>query len=391
MRKSWLLCVLLGTLAWGQAPPSAPPPPQAAPAAPADTSASVPETAAVITVNGVCPATPRPAAAKGTAAKPATAAKAPATSPADCKTVITKAQFEKMANNLAPNISPQMKKQLASVLPRLIAMSDEAKKEGLDKSPEYDERVKFNRMQILSQVLQQKIQEDAAKVPDADVEKYYKDNQQTFEQYNVDRLFVPKTKQVENDAKEDNEKDKDEKPSEEQQKAKQSEEKAKADEAEQAMTKLAEDLRARAAAGEDFVKLQKEAFEAAGMKIESPTVNLPNVRRSGLPAAHAAAFDLKPGEVSQVITDTGGHYVYKVISKTQMTLEQAKAEIHSKLQNERMREKMDKLNASFKVDTNQAYFGPGGVNPPTPRMARPGMMPPPPPNRQGPPPAAQPN
>ncbi len=394
MRKSWLLCVLLGTLAWGQAPPSAPPPPQAAPAAAADTSASVPDSAAVITVQGVCPATPKPAAAKGTTAKPATAAKEPAASTVDCKTVITKAQFEKMANNLAPNISPQMKKQLASVLPRLIAMSAEAKKEGLDKSPEYDERVKFNRMQILTQVLQQKIQEDAAKVPDADIEKYYKDHPETFEQYNVDRLFIPKTKQVENDAKEENEKDKDEKPTEEQQKAKQAEEKAKADEAEQSMTKLAEDLRARAAAGEDFVKLQKEAFEAAGMKIESPTVNLPNVRRSGLPAAHAIAFDLKPGEVSQVITDTGGHYVYKVISKTQMTLDQAKAEIHSKLQNDRMRDKMDKLNASFKVDTNQAYFGPGGVNPPTPRMPRPGMMAPPP-NRQTPPPAqppaAQPN
>jgi hypothetical protein len=357
----------------------------------------VPDTAAVITVNGVCAATPRPTAAKGTAAKPSTAQKAPATSTADCKTVITKAQFETMANNLAPNISPQMKKQLASVLPRLIAMSAEATKEGLDKSAEYKERVKFNRMQILSQVLQQKIQEDAAKVPESDIEKYYKDNQQTFEQYNVDRLFVPKTKQVENDAKEENEKDKDkdEKPTEEQQKAKQADEKAKADEAEQAMTKLAEDLRARAAAGEDFAKLQKEAFEAAGMKIESPTVNLPNVRRSGLPATHAAAFDLKPGEVSPVITDTGGHYVYKVISKTQMTLEQAKAEIHSKLQNERMREKMDKLNASFKVDTNQAYFGPGGATPPTPRMARPGMMAPPPPNQQAPPPAqppaAQPN
>ncbi len=50
------------------------------------------------------------------------------------------------------------------------------------------------------------------------------------------------------------------------------------------MTKLAESLRARAAAGEDIVKLQKEAFEAAGMKIESPTVNLPNVRRTGATA-----------------------------------------------------------------------------------------------------------
>jgi len=114
------------------------------------------------------------------------------------------------------------------------------------------------------------------------------------------------------------------------------------------------------------------------MKIESPTVNLPNVRRTGLPQGHAAVFDLKPGEVSAVISDSGGHYIYKLNSKTEMPLEQAKNEIHSKMQNDRMREKMEKLNSSFKAETNEAYFGPGGVGQmPPPRMPRPhpGMPP----------------
>jgi len=395
MRMCWLLCVLTGTLAWGQAAQSAPPPqPAQAPAAntpgrpiggvlsatpgtapqaaASDTSASVPATAAVITVSGVCPPQPKPAAAKDAGAK-AAPAKASA---ADCKTVITKAQFEKLAGAIAPNTTPQQKKQLASVLPRLIAMSNEAKKQGLDKTPQFDETVKFVRMQVLTTQLQRRIQEDAAKIPDADIEKYYKDNAQTFEQYNVDRLFVPRTKQGENEAKEEDEQ-KDEKLTDEQKKAKEAAEKAKADEAEQAMTKLATDLRARAAAGEDIAKLQKEAFDAAGMKIESPTVNLPNVRRTGLPAGHAAVFDLKPGEVSQVISDSGGHYIYKVNSKSEMSLDQARNEIHGRLQNDRMRERMEKLNGSFKVETNEAYFGPGGVGPmPPPRMPRPGTRPP---------------
>jgi len=394
MRMCWLLCVLTGTLAWGQAAQSAPPPQPAqapAPTAPArgivsatpgmpgpqaaaspDTSASVPATAAVITVNGVCPAQPKPGAAKDAAAK-AAPAKA---SVADCKTMITKAQFEKLAGAIAPNTTPQQKKQLASVLPRLIAMSNEAKKQGLDKTPQFDETVKFVKMQVLTNQLQRRIQEEAAKIPDADIEKYYKDNAQAFEQYNVDRLFVPRTKQGENEAKEDEEQ-KDEKLTDEQKKAKEAAEKAKADEAEQSMTKLATDLRARAAAGEDIAKLQKEAFDAAGMKIESPTVNLPNVRRTGLPAGHAAVFDLKAGEVSQVISDSGGHYIYKVNSKSEMSLDQARNEIHGRLQNDRMRERMEKLNNSFKVETNEAYFGPGGVGPmPPPRMPRPGTRPP---------------
>jgi len=381
MRNSWLLCVLLGTLAWGQAAPGAPPPqPSQAPAGaeaakpPVDTSASVPPNAPVITVNGVCPAVPKPAAAaaaKGATAKPAARAK-----PADCKTVITKADFEKLANAVAPNTTPQQKKQLAGVLPRLIAMSAEAKKEGLDKKPAFDETVKFVKMQVLTNQLQRQIQEEAAKITDADLEKYYKDNPQTFEQYNIDRIFVPRTKQAENDAKEKEEDD--EKLTDEQKKAKEDAEKAKVEEGEKAMTKLADDIRARAAAGEDIAKLQKEAFDAAGMKIESPNINLPNVRRTGLPQGHSAVFDLKQGEVSQVISDSGGHYIYKVNSKSMVPFDQAKNEIHGKLQNDRMREKMEKLNNSFKVDTNEAYFGPGGVGPmPPPRMPRPrpGMPP----------------
>ncbi|PYX46269.1 MAG: hypothetical protein DMG79_17020 [Acidobacteria bacterium] len=138
------------------------------------------------------------------------------------------------------------------------------------------------------------------------------------------------------------------------------------------MSKLAQSLQARAAAGEDLAKLQKEAFDAAGMKIESPTVNLPNTRRTGLPPAHAAVFDLKPGEVSQVISDSGGHYIYKVNSKGEIPLDQATNEIHSKVQNDRTREMMDKVSSSFKVETNEAYFGPGGVGvAPPPRLPRP--------------------
>jgi PPIC-type PPIASE domain len=392
MRKSWLLCVLLGTFAWGQAAPGTPPPPQPAPsgqpaqaptsakpAPPPDMSASVPPTAAVITVNGVCAAAPKPAAAKGTDAKPA--AKTPA---AECKTVYTKADFEKLANGVAPNMTPQLKKQLASVLPRLIAMSTEAKKKGLDKTPQFEETLKFAKMQILTQELQRKIQDDAAKVPPADIEAYYKKNPEAYEQYNLDRLFVPRTKQPDAEAKDEEAKDekgKDEKLTEEQQKAKEAAEKAKNEENEQAMTKLAESLRTRAAAGEDFMKLQKEAFEAAGMKIESPTVNLPKVRRTGLPPAHAAVFDLKAGDVSQIISDTGGHYVYKVNSNDQLPLDQVKDEIHNKLQQERTKEAMDKVNNSFKVETNEAYFGPptpGGMpggGPPPPRMPHPHVPP----------------
>lgn len=390
MRKRWLMCVCLGTLAWAQAVPATPARPQTEPASP-DPSAAVPPTAAVITVKGVCPAQPKAAAGAGTTAKPTRAAQSTAgkSSTADCKTVITKAEFEKLASHLAPNITPQMKKQLAGLLPQWIAMSNEAKKRGLDKTPQFEDRVKVLKMQILSQELRQKVQDDAGKIPPDEIEKYYKEHADSYQQINADRLFVPRTKQGEPEAKQ--EADKDEKLSEEAQKAKQAEEKAKAEEDEQAMSKLADSLRGRAAAGEDFVKLQKEAFDAAGMKIESPTVNLPNIRRNAVPPAQAAVFDLKAGEVSPVIKDAGGYYIYKVNNKSGIPLDEATNEIRSKLQNDRLRQKMDELTSSFKVETNEAYFGPPAPN--AGGRPGPGRMPTVPSNqspRNGPPGAASP-
>lgn len=428
MRKSWLVCVLLGALAWAQTPQGTTPPapggqasstlssgsgtpPQAQapgrslppkPVVP-DTAAAVPADAPVITVKGVCPATPKPAAAKTGTVKPASATTK--TSPGDCKTVITKAEFEKLASGLSTGqMTPQLRRQLASILPRLIAMSDAAKKKGLEKSPRYEETLKFAKMQILTNELQHNIQEEAAKVPPADVEAYYKEHTGQYEQFNIDRLFVPRTKQPE----EPKEVNKDEKLTEEQQKAKEAEDKAKQEQGEQDMTKLADTLRARAATGEDFMKLQKEAFEAAGMKIDSPTVNLPKLRRTGLPPAHAAVFDLKAGEVSQVISDSGGHYIYKINSKEALPLDQVKDEIHNTLQSQRSKEAMDKVQNSFTVVNNELYFGPptaGGVpgNGPPPRRipnphVAPGPIQPPgaPQNQpqtapQAPPPAAKPD
>jgi hypothetical protein len=379
MRKSWLLCVLLGTMAWGQAqpaqaPPSTPPGPGQAPdaagqAAPAP-APEVPADAVVLTIDGVCPAPPKTAAPKAGAAK---AAVSPAKKPADCKTKITRAEFEKIASGLSPNVTPQLKRQLASALPKFMAMSEAAKAKGLDKTDQYKQTLKVAQMQILTTQLQRSVQEESEKVPPQDIDAYYKKNPEAYEQFSLDRLFVPRYKQE--TAEKNNE---EEKLTEEQQKAKEAADKAKQEQGEQDLKKLAATLRERAAAGEDFTKLQKEAFEAANMKMDSPTVNMPKVRRTGLPPAHAAVFDLKAGEVSQVITDNGGNYVYKVASKETLPLDQVREEIHNTLKNQRMKETMDKYTNSYKVDTNEAYFGPPGpagsmgVGRP-PRMPRPNM------------------
>jgi hypothetical protein len=343
----------------------------------------------------VCPAAPKTTAAKTDGKTAASSAK----KPADCKIEITRAQFEKIANGLSPTVTPQLKRQLEQALPRFMAMSEAAKAQGLDKTPQYNEKLKIAKMQILTTELQRKVQEDADKVPEREITEYYKKNPEAYEQYSLDRLFLPRYRQPEVDEK-DMAKEPD-KLTEDQQKAKETADKTKQDQGEQDLNKLAEALRARAAAGEDFEKLQKEAFEAAGTKVENPTVNLPTVRRTGLPPAQAAVFDLKAGEVSQVITDNGGHYIYKVVSKEVLPLDdKVKAEIHNKLKSDHMKESMDKYTNSFQAVPNEAYFGPAGPSGPggpggmhqgpPPRMPHPQMAPPPGQAQPSGPPAANP-
>ncbi len=397
MRNSWLLCVLLATLAWGQAQPGTPsaqPSPAQAPSAakaPAPPP-EVPENTVVLTIKGVCAPTAKTAAASKTSIGGTTAA--PVKKPADCKTEITRAQFEKLTSALqqGPNpLNAQQKRQLAAQLPQLMAMSDAAKAKGLDKTARFAETMKFVKMRILTSELQQVLQEEADKVPPAKIAEYYKDNPEAFEQFSLERLFIPRYKQAEAGDKADAKEQ--EKPTEEQQKAKEAAEQAKREQGEQELNKLADSLRERAAAGEDFAKLQKEAFDAAGTKVANPTVNLPPMRRTGLPAAHAAAFDLKVNEVSAVISDNGGHYVYKVVSKEVLPLDKVNEEVRNKLKSERLKEIMEKYTNSFQATPNEAYFGPAGPTGPggrpalPPHMPRPQMTPTPtqPPAQQPPP------
>src|SRR5271167_4821969 len=213
MGRSWLMCVLLGGLAWGQAQQGAPTPsvgagrspakmggPQAASAMP-DTADSVPANAAVLTITGVCKPAPKPAAAKAGAA-PA-AKPAAKTAPADCKTVITKAEFEKLVDSLTSHPTPQLRKQLAAAYPSILAFAQAAQKLGLDKTAKFEAQMKFQRLQILGKELRDQISEDAAKISDEDVEKYYQEHLASYQQFNLDRVFVPHFRPAAADTKAD--------------------------------------------------------------------------------------------------------------------------------------------------------------------------------------------
>ncbi len=342
MCNRWIVCLLLGGLTYGQAAKPVPPAnnPSAAAKAPDDADqkaaeAKVSPTDPVITVKGAC--------------------SDPAKKGETCETVITREQFEKLAEGLQPNMSAPIKLRLATGYSRLIGMSNEAERRGLDKSPRFEANMGYARMQILSQQLTIALQEESQKVSDADIEKYYKDKIDTYQEASLQRLYIPHTKQITPPkalpgVKKDTATEQ-----------KEAAEREKAGEA--AMKRTAAALRARAAKGENFDTLEKEAYLAAGLKGNPPTTKMEKVRPTTLPPPHHAALELKPGEVTEVISDPTGHYIYKFVSKQTLSLDAVKPEIKNWIATQRFRDGMQEFQGTSKL--NDAYFG-IKPKPPTP-------------------------
>ncbi len=339
MCSEYLVCLLLAGLAYGQAVQPATPPitkaersAAAAPVAPDKaTEVKVGPDDTVITIKSFC---------------------ADATQQGDaCKTTITRAQFEKLFETVQPGASPAMRRQLATQYSSMLRMSSAAEKRALDKGPKFDEWMYYARIEILSKELRDALQEDAGKVTDGDIEDSYKKNEAAYEQASFARIFVPRAKQIVNPAPAPKA---GAKPAPPAAPAPPTEEQKKA--AEEAMKKVAADIHARAVNGEDPDKLQKEVFVAAGLPNNPTNTRMEKVRRSTLPANHQAIMDLKPGDVSEVISDpNSAYYIYKMVSKETLTLETVKSEIKSQISSQRYRDSMQGFQGN--VELNDAYFG----------------------------------
>jgi hypothetical protein len=359
MYKYVLVCLLLGALAFGQAAnpnpaPSgqqpagatAPSPATPSPAAgPAKTPApEVAPDAVVITIKGFCS---NPAPDKDAAA---------------CATTITRAEFEKIVDAVQPSMPPRSRRPFADRYAHSRVMAKKAQDMGLDKSASFEERMRFVRTQILAQELSKALQEQASQVADKDIEDYYHANLSKFDEADLDRIYVPKEKTP---------------PDGEKTPTPQEEQKFQ-EESEKAMKAEADTLHTRAAAGGDFGKLQEQAFEAAGLKTGAPNASMGKVRRSTLAQTQATVMDMKPGQISDVIADPNGFYIYRLKSKDTMPLDQVHDEIKAILRSQRLQDAMQAVQQSVTVAFDENYFGP---EMPTrgPMMPPPRMTPPPPP------------
>ncbi len=352
MLQRLFVCMLLGSFIWGQA---ANPAPAASPVKPSTATAedtkpaeaSLPPDTPVITIDGVCD---HAAADKSTAS--------------GCKTVITRAEFEEILIVIGSNMPAAARRQLATRYGSALVMSYKAHEMGLDQGPKYEELMKLQKLQVTANLVSQAVQQKAGEVSDKEIEDYYNKNLAAYQEATFERLFVPRNKQLETPKV----------------KLTEAENEKRQMDATAAMKKEADTLRERAVAGEDFGKLQTEAYTFAGLKSTPPLQKMNKSRRNSLPPSQASVFDLKAGEVSPVIADMSGYFVYKVIDKDTLPLTQVHDEILGSLKSEKIQDAMQALQHSATPQLNDQYFGPAaaaGANMPPPSIPpRPGPKPP---------------
>jgi hypothetical protein len=330
MRSRWnvsgfvaALAVFWVTVSWAQAPPTlqprpAPPQQTSGTTGPvAGTQSNVAPTAPVITLQGVCENPPTTAVQKA----------------ADCTTVITRADFEKLVEAVDPTMAAPARRTLAENYAKIAVMATDARNHGMEDDTKTQQVLRFVRLQALANLNNQQMQRKAMESPPQEVENYYKAHESNFEEATLRRIYI--TKSVPEGAK-------------------------KLSDAERTM--LAAALYKRAVAGEDFDKLQQEAYTTLEIKGQPPPTSMGPQRRGAMPPLQeGAVFGLKPGEISPVLSDNIADYIYKLESKRTVPLETVRVEIQRTLAGARYQEAIGKVFASASVQLNPEYFGSGAA------------------------------
>jgi hypothetical protein len=304
------------TIASAQTTPAAPNKTEASKSATKSAEATLapkPASNAAITLEGVCPA----ATAGGKAyAK-------------TCKTVVTDAEMDRLIGALNPEMTGQVKENLGRSFAEWTAYAAKARELGLDKTPEFAELMKFARTQLLAQTLARSYQKKAEAITPTELQTYYDAHKSDFEEFNFLRVIVPRATPSKDKPRD-----------------------------EAAETQFAQQIRDRLAKGEDAKALQTEAFKHASQPAQEPPVEINGKKRGSLPASQAAIFDLKNGDVSQVLPDPSAFFIYKLVSRSIPPLDKSSSDVKKIIAKERLDKDVKDLNSQFEVKLSDSYFGP---------------------------------
>ncbi len=259
----------------------------------------------------------------------------------DCRTVITRAQFESMIRTVQPNLPPTGRRQFAQSYVEALVADEQARDTGAAQGPKFELKMRIAWIQSMAQELGVAIYQNAMNVSDKQIEDYYRQNPDLFVEADLTRMLVPGIQQLP-------EPPADMSPEEREKRIHDSEALMKA---------TAERMRLRVIAGDDLAKLQAEAFQIALVTGEAPPTKLGKVRGMALPPSQVSIMELKTGEVSQLILDHAGYLIYKVGEKRVQPLDEVRNDIKKHLVNQGIQSQVDSITNASTTTLDETYFG----------------------------------
>lgn len=267
--------------------------------------------------------------------QPAAAPAAPATAPADPNKVVlqvgdskmTAGEFESFINNLPPEVQAMArgpaKRRIAEDLVKLKVLAAEAKKQGLDQTPQFKQQMELMRDNALAGALINSAQ--GKLVTDQDVQKYYDEHKAEFERVTARHILIPAggaSGQTDEQAK------------------------AKADAIKQRLDK-----------GEDFAAIAKAESADPGSKDEGGLLQ-PFGRGQMVPEFEETAFSQKDNAISQPVKTRFGYHIIQTLKKETQPLAEVKEEITEILRPQKVEAMVEQLRKAANVKVDDTFFGP---------------------------------
>ena len=233
-----------------------------------------------------------------------------------------------------------MKKEYAQIK----VLAARAKADKLDQQESFKIRQLLERSNVLARAYVTDLQQKADKlVTDEDIEKYYNDHKQEFEEVKARHILISTEAMGAMNQEQPGAKNQD------------ADKKPKALTKEEAKKK-AEALRERALKGEEFAKLASDNSMEPGAKEKGGLLDY-FTKEAMVPEFSNAAFAMQPGQISEVIETQFGFHVIKVEDRRtrQITDEETKKEIVEKVKQTKLEERIKQIAENSNIQVAEDF------------------------------------
>jgi hypothetical protein len=251
-----------------------------------------------------------------------------------CTTVVTKEQFERLAQALHPGeeLSANARNNLGKVYAEYIAIEAAAHQAGMEDTDEFREFMNWMRVLAATEYYRRKLQQKYSAPSQEEIDAYYREHLPDYETVKLARVLIPR----------------------------ESTSTINQDEFEKKALEVANTAEAGLVTGLDPTAIQKNAYATLGLA-GAPPVDIGKRRRKDfIPDEAPEVFSLKPGEVSKVYPEPKNYVIYKLLSRDTPSEENIKQAISGQIMEQKFRDTMKSLLDSAPAELNQQYFGSSG-------------------------------